>query len=310
MAINTNDEFSEIIGVKAASERMKSFAWITLAQKFEQLQDHSTIYSLRSALADSLKRSKFSKAEILEGLNGLVPELSLSWITDSRRQSLWIERNVDSIYFSDSDGDNELNHRIHASLLSTNEPSFVVPHHLVGRSRSMAIIDYWSFKNIHTTDGKVAHINRIQLAWQRHIRVDRHFAWLDDDNTGERRDFFWQWLESRNYQITQNQTQFNTHDEVLEFFDHPKFTDAARELFSKSAKRAWDQQQRRVNTKDKRQCNFVLTEKTICKLEALARKHGLSRTEIIEIIIESEAKRELYISERLHRKSLLLTPLE
>lgn len=308
MAININDEFSEIIGIKKASERIESFVWITLAQKFEQIQDHSAMSPLGFTLAEYLKKSRFSTNEVSEGLKGLAPEHSLSWITDNRRQSLWIERNIGQIHLSE--GGNELNHRVYSQSPRAEEPSFVVPHHLLGRSRSVAIIDYWTFKNIRATVDKVAYINRIQLAWQRHIKVDRHFAWLDDGNTEKRRGFFWGWLESRDYRITQNQTQFNTHDEVLEFFDHPIFTDAARELFSKSAKKSWDQQQRRENTKDKRQCNFVLTERTICKLEALAHKHGLTRTEIIEIMIESEAKRELYITERLNRKSLLVTPLE
>ena len=37
----------------------------------------------------------------------------------------------------------------------------------------------------------------------------------------------------------------------------------------------------------------------------LAQKHGLTRTEIIELIINSEAKDEIYISERLRRINVL-----
>lgn len=60
------------------------------------------------------------------------------------------------------------------------------------------------------------------------------------------------------------------------------------------------------NSKNKRQCNFVLAEKTVSKLEKLAAKHHLTRTEIIELIINAEAEKGTYIRERLSRRQLLL----
>jgi len=58
--------------------------------------------------------------------------------------------------------------------------------------------------------------------------------------------------------------------------------------------------------KGKRQCNFILSDKTNNLLDILSEKYDLSRTEIIEVLIKAEAEKETYIAEKLRKRNLLL----
>ena len=102
--------------------------------------------------------------------------------------------------------------------------------------------------------------------------------------------------------------KFQSHDDLLIFFNHPMFIRDTKELYSKDARKIWNQRLRREKATDEKQCNFVLPLKTISKLDRLAKKHHLTRTEIIELIINGEAEKETYIRERLSRRLLLLGP--
>ena len=145
----------------------------------------------------------------------------------------------------------------------------------------------------------------MQLDWQNFIKADKFFAWLNNDDSEKKRASFWVWLEFRDMKFTQSQPEFQSHEELLIFFDNPRFSDADKEVLSQNFRKIWNQQKNREELNGKKQCNFVLAEKTISNLKMLAQKHGLTRTEIIELIIDSEAKNEIYISERLRRINAL-----
>lgn len=311
MAILPNDNLARIIGNEAYSSRIESFAWISLTQKDPSLTNiKTTPSSLRDFLANHLHQDWALANEIRHDLQfNIIPEHYLNWITDNHRQSRWIQTYI-TAYIAQS-----------RSAWTPNTSQAVppptpaafqagIPHHLLRRELSIAIFDYLTSKAFTKMEEAIEYCKRMQHDWQSHTRQDQHLAWLDDADAEKKRDFFWGWLKSRDYHLTHGQSQFLSHEDLLIFFDQTRFSATAKEVFGKEAKRTWSQKQRREKTKDKKQCNFVLSEKTVLKLEMLAHRHGLSRTEIIELLVESEAKHERYISERLERKALLTTPLE
>lgn len=306
MAIKDLDKLTEIIGAEAYSSRTVSFVWISVAQKDQYFTSIKSISaSSRDLIADYLKQYQNTTQEIRHSLQtSQIPEHCLNWVIDSHRQSHWIEKNLASHISSNRYTLNQ------TTLLPTPVPPLNIPHNLLGRNRSIAIFDYWASTAPSTMRDKINFCQSLQLAWHNYTRTDRFFAWLEDGDTERKREFFWGWLKSKNHHFGHEQAPLQNHEDLLIFFDRTTFNESDKELFSTKAKKAWDQQERRNNSKDKKQCNFILSENTISKLKMLAHKHGLTRTAIIELVIESEAKNEHHISERMHRMSALTNPLE
>ncbi|WP_404303082.1 hypothetical protein [Alicycliphilus denitrificans] len=309
--IEIDDELSKIIKSEYFPSREESFAWIWIAQEKSLLIDiQSKTPEFRNHLSRHLRENKAIARDIIYSLQEtLIPDNHLSWIVKSHRQASWIER------FIAEDIDKNKNKTAQRKIKpypSRNSSEFRhgIPRHLQGKNRSIAMFDYWAAMMFDTMEQRIRHCNFMKDDWHSHTKLDRLFAWLDDADAEKKRDYFWRWLGSRNPKITHEQQKFTSHKELLIFFDHPVFSDAEKEFFNKEARKSWNQQQRRENSKDKKQCNFVLSDKTVLKLGKLAGKYGLSRTEIVELLIESEAKHERYISDRLNQKALLTTPLE
>lgn len=49
----------------------------------------------------------------------------------------------------------------------------------------------------------------------------------------------------------------------------------------------------------KKQYNFILSDKTIKRLDNLADKHNLKRTQVLDILLQMEEEKGIYIPERL-----------
>ena len=49
----------------------------------------------------------------------------------------------------------------------------------------------------------------------------------------------------------------------------------------------------------KAQCNFILSERAIERLNKLATTYDLSRAQILEILLQMESEKKLYISEKI-----------
>lgn len=301
MPVKTNDELARIIGTPIESSRINSLLWFALAQSDKQFIDiHSISTFNRDELASFIKNIGTLSGGCQWAPVKLVPDTHLSWIEDSQRQSHWLTYQL--VLHISASKEKAAQAGMHHQPLTNPSP----PRHLTGRNLSIAYLDFFSAHYFSTIDEKINFIESLQLSWQNHTKTDRYFSWLNRNDASSRIEFFWEWLTKKNPEITHNRPFFKTYEGVLEFFDNPAFTESAKELFNKKANNMWAQKQRRENSKNKRQCNFVLAEKTISKLEKLAAKHHLTRTEIIELIINAEAEKETYIRERLSRRQLLL----
>jgi hypothetical protein len=304
------DNLSKIINTDNNSERINSFAWISIAainSDFSNLNSDSR--SQRDLMADYLHKDQSTAQKIADYIkNRLIPDQDLNWISESHRQALWLERYIASNIMQGQQLISNQNITTSKSPLSKMW-RFAIPFHLTGKNRSTALFDYWTAFYFLRMQDRIDKSKDMQLAWENSIESDKFFIWLDADNAEKKRASFWIWLKQKYPEITQDHPSFHSHEELLIFFDNLRFTDSDKQMFSQNYRKIWNQQRQRESANGKKQTNFVLSEKTISNLSMLAQKHGLTRTEIIEILIESEAKDEIYISKRLNRIAALTTPI-
>jgi hypothetical protein len=306
MAIEIHDIFAELMGTTVRSERLECFVWIWLAQHGEFISARDWVpEQCRSMAAAALLGNPQILEQIRRDLSSQIPAHYLKWIDQSDRQWAWIRRYVTGSV-------SPLGYAFDApqTQLHWLESDFVgkMPHLLGGKNRSVACFDYWVSKTCFGLDGAIERSTMMRTAWESHTRSDPIFAWLDDADGERKRGFLWQWLAFQRHPITEWCSGFQSHEELLLSLDEQMAATSEMELLSIKARKAWNQRLRRENSKGKQQCNFVLSDQAVSKLKALAQKHGLTRTEIVELLIDSEAKSESYISERLKRKALLTTP--
>ena len=65
-----------------------------------------------------------------------------------------------------------------------------------------------------------------------------------------------------------------------------------------SIKKRWSQNKYRAKLTGKKQYNFILSEKAINRLDKLADKYDLRKTEVLEILLQMEEEKGIYIPER------------
>lgn len=272
-------EIAKLLGIEKLSERAFSLLWMALAQDNYFFAAHDLTQIPRIQLLETL--SKFDQ-NIINTLKRYfyfqtVPESQFNWINQSLRQEKWFEDNVMRYY------------------TIVNGKHLIQPKHLSGRLRCMANFDYITVK-IHPEE-KLKIVNSMRTTWNIHTAPDRKLAWINEENASERRQFFSDWLASPSRLGERGKEHFQTHDELLMFIDQLKYSVAERTILADKSRIAWNQRQRR---KEKVQFNFLLSKSTIKELKMLAEKYRLSQTEIVEILIYSEASDNYHIDKRLN----------
>lgn len=307
MAIEIHDAFSEVMGTAVQSTRLESFVWISLAQEAEFMCARDWMPEhFRSMAAALLLVNPTFVQRIRQNLQKQIPANYLRWINGCDRQWVWMAKYVtgSALQVRSSPYVSEMQ-----SLWLSEDFAHKVPHHLLGSNRSIACFDYWASRSSFGLDGAIDRSTKMCGAWEGHTQWDSIFAWLDGADGEKKRAYFWKWLVANKHPLTDWRPQFESHEELLIYFDEYTIAVPERELVSMKARKAWSQHQRRESSKGKQQCNFVLSDQTIKKLKVLAQKYGLTRTEIVELLIDSEAKNESYILERLRRRALLTDPV-
>ena len=295
MAIHTHDVLSDIIECTNASIRIEALIWLTLVQENPHLKAKNSEFSKlnsRFIYATWLKDDAESLGKIRRTLSeGLCPEPYLDWIQHDDRQPLWLDR--------------VLAKGIQRVPIFANGFPGYIPSHITGRARSVALLDYYALTSHASIAMQIEQNAMLQENWIRYTEVDEKFSWLNDEDAERKRDLFWKWLKSRDISHPDQQLQFGTHEDLLIFFDRLEFSLERKILLSADFRKSWNQIRLREKSTGRKQCNFILSDKTILKLKALSKKHSLTRTEIVELIIDSESRDEYYISKRLSQKRML-----
>lgn len=238
----------------------------------------------------------------------IIPEREMDWITESDYQSYWIEK---SLAIIDKNLPNDLapvalipGYELPpAAERNATSINIFTPAKTYGRDRSICLIDYVYSKSGELLHNNIENVRKLRDSWNQHKKLLKKFDWITDGNS-EKIEFLWSWLTSKNPDYTLNKGEFSDADSLLIYFDK-NFNEIEKSYLIKSAKKIWDQKQYREKNKNLKQSNFLLDEDTVSKLNRIAHKYQLTRTDIIKILIDSEAKNERYIKERIERNDLL-----
>ena len=139
------------------------------------------------------------------------------------------------------------------------------------------------------------------------IYSTKKFAWLNEGNTSERRQFFSDWISSPSRLGAASKKIFTSHEQILMLIDEQRYTSERKTILAEKLRTAWNQKQRRKN---KNQFNLLLSDTTTRDLKTLAQKYKISQTEIIEILIYSEVRDNHHINARLKYLEAIRNPQE
>ncbi|WP_144409854.1 ribbon-helix-helix protein, CopG family [Cupriavidus basilensis] len=146
---------------------------------------------------------------------------------------------------------------------------------------------------------KKNYLDRLHQSWLRHLRDTSYLNWFSDDDEPGRCDFAWQVLDTRmqytlldsiqlNPVIGQEFRKYPGGTGLKCYFDSLQVSDFEKQSHVAHIKKLWSQRKyRKKQEKNKiRQRNFVLPDATIKNLDKLAKGLGVSRTQVLERLIE------------------------
>ena len=274
MAVNENDNLSNILSEWRLDDREVAWLWLTLKtnRKFEladcQLNSatmREEIYKVMSqepALRWQLNRAKAT---------AFLPEEAFKWIEKAGRQPRWLTAQAKK----------ELGVEVVSSAFQM----------LTDKAKLIALFDLWD----ESFDEKERTLRELSNGWNRLLRSDKLFSWFKDDDEHEKCALAWSWMEKNKSWLTWQAAPFTKLNEMLEFFDHSGASDEEKELYVDKIKRRWSTQKTREKAVEKKQYNFVLPLSVNAVLDKLAEEHQLSRTKVLEMLILGEEQHELYL---------------
>lgn len=295
MAIHDASDVATLLGTPEQSTRINNFVWVYLSQVVRNPGLWTATHYPQQLCWELLNRYPECLKEVQQIVStAWIPERDLRWLTDSDRQVSWVHWYIKTPM-------RQAQTAPPAGGAGNAVIEEYIPHHLTGSNRTIALIDYWSSRATEHPFGRRAAIQAMESAWSRQQAADRRFDWLDSEDGADRRAYFWEKL-LQHFPVLQNGRPLpESHGTLLNALDDPRIHPSELTLFNQKTKGLFQQQQRRASSTGRRQCNFVLQEKTVSKLEKLARKHGITRTEVIDLLIQEETANPVHTTERLRR---------
>lgn len=268
------DELAELLGESQQNIRHDIWLWLCLNYHEKVDLDPATCNgtTMRDAIAHFLKRN----THMLKGIKQqkdrfMVPDDHLKWIEGGERQYQWLLHKIEDI--TDLRRSREL-------------PRGLV--HLTGRNHLIAMLDLW---HVDIAD-KADEITRLRKDWLRHKAGDSDFEWFEDKKEGAHRcKCAWEWLKKNRLSLLSLRDPISNHQELLMFFDQAEYGPTDQKAIIKEIKQRWSRKQHteRTAAAGKKQVNVELSLTAIDLLDELAKKHDLTRPQVLERLITKES---------------------
>ncbi|HEJ6046277.1 TPA: hypothetical protein SL824_003607 [Pseudomonas aeruginosa] len=230
---------------------------------------------MRDRMAEAIINQPGLKQSIEnQKITDLLPEQSLQWITNNKRQNAFIIRKLTE---------------------KTGITYIGAPDNLTGRDLTIAAIDIWQTDKSQKSET----INQIRSEWKIHTEPDHLFKWFDDLDEKEKLNTAWKITKDKYSFLVLHQNQPQERDDFIILLDSILITTPEKILLMNSIKKRWSQNKYRAKNTGKKQYNFILSDKTIKRLDKLADKHDLKRTQVLDILLKMEEEKGIYIQERL-----------
>lgn len=272
--MNRNEDFVLTAGRqsgRAARERKHShrhdiWLWLCLDRYENAELDPATCngITMTDVIARYLKRSP----NLLERINPdtdrlMVRDDLLKWIVGDSRQYEWLRGRIERI--------TDLN--LSRSLV-----------HLTGRNHLIAMLDLWDVEIGY----KAVEIESLRNHWIRHKARDSDFEWFENKEEGPQRcKCAWEWLNKSSTSLFSLRDPISNYQELLMFFDQAEYGPNEQKAIIEKIKQSWSQKKYRARTKaaGKKQLNVEISSTAIDLLDELAKKHELTRPEVVERLI-------------------------
>lgn len=276
-----NDELQKALSGVIADDRLGIWLWFFMKNNHPQ-ETVGEIKSpgMRNRIANTIK-NKPGLASHIEALSAtqLIPERNLEWIKDEKRQNAFITKKLDQA----------------AGFSYTHNPG-----KLTNRELSIAAIDYFPVDH----RGKLLLVQRIKSEWELNSSTDHIFKWLDKGETVQKVQTAWEIINNKHQHLLNQHYQSREKDDLLIAFDSSTLTPSEKALLMDSIKKRWSQNKYRAKLIGKNQYNFILSDRAICRLDKLAKKHEIKRTEVLEILLKMEEENGDHILKHLNRLSI------
>ncbi|WPD44463.1 hypothetical protein SD209_32035 [Pseudomonas aeruginosa] len=278
---NALELISRNFGSEAKESRLETWIWYTL-ERYGSIMLETYIQSSQKSketIKYALSRSNHLTGTLTnEASQGLLPEKYFNWLNEGKRQETWIYPRLLNI---------------------TGRNIMTNPINVTGRDLQIALIDLWPV-NIEV---KHATLQQLELQWNLHKKGDSLFKWFKDDP--EKCNLAWEWIISNAKEYIHPLERFEDLESLLTYFDSTPFSNDHKKYYIDKIKARWRQNKHRKNLKGKSQYNFIISDKSITKLDKLVEKYGGSRAKILEILIEIESEKNDHIPEKLKLSALL-----
>ncbi|PYC25626.1 hypothetical protein DMO17_08000 [Aquipseudomonas alcaligenes] len=276
MATALNDRLQKTLDGINVDSRLSTWLWFFLKSQtpYAYLGELGSP-GMRDRMADHIQNAQIRKEFVEEqSALALLPEKDLEWITSNKRQNFFVA----------------------GKLIEKNDKIPIISqNNLTGRALTIATIDIWGKEKNH----KSWLISEIRSEWEQHSSTDYIFKWFDSPDTKQRLEIAWEIAKSKYPVLTLQQNTPQDKDEFIILLDYYLTHTSDKILLMNSIKKRWSQNKYRTKLTGKKQYNFILSDKAIQRLDKLAEKYDLRRTEVLEILLKMEEEKGAYIPERL-----------
>lgn len=276
MSVRHNDKLQKIFNSLNADSRFTTWLWFLMKHNRPDIfLGEFRSSGMRNLMAEAIINQPELK-QTIENQNraDLLPEQSLQWITSNKRQNAFLIKKL-----TEKNGTNYTGG----------------PDNLTGRELTIAAIDTWQIDKTQ----KSAIVNQIRSEWETHTESDHLFKWFNDPDEKEKLNTAWEIAKDKYSFLTFHQSRPQEIDDLITLLDSMLITTPEKILLMNSIKKRWSQNKYRAKMTGKKQYNFILSDKAIKRLDKLADKHDLKRTQVLDILLKMEEEKGIYIQERL-----------
>lgn len=274
MAVHRNDRLEKTLSGINTDNRFTTWLWFYLNNTVQlpNLGDFGS-FGMRDRMADAITNNPWIKQRIeIDRAAFFVTKDSLNWIKNNKRQCQWVIRKI-----AERNG-----LRYITGITTLNE-----------RDLAIAMIDIWNIP----LPNKSSTVAEITSEWYAQEKADKVFEWFYGSDERTKLEFAWEMASKSHQLLTAYQSPWQETTDMIIAMDAPFLSNADKKLFIDSIKKRWSQNKYRAKTTGKKQCNFILSENAIKRLDKLTEKHELKRAQILEILLQMEEEKGAYIPE-------------
>jgi len=226
----------------------------------------------------------------------ILPDQFFDWIDKTGRQPTWLLRELikkirrqelldpDRDYDFSGQGEREKDYDFSDKRIERDSNiSSRLPIGFSPKEQLIARIDYLP----KDARDKSELLNSLQRLWIRQAKTDRNFAWYSNGGkTKERLKVAWEWYQDNHADIAKQTMPFSKPDDILEFLDGVSFSLEEKLYQLGQVKKKFKALEVAANRKGKQQTNLSLSDDVRQKLDTLSKRERISRTELVELLIE------------------------